>query len=366
MRAIGCVILVWAGCSKSTEPAKAGSGASPPPGSGSAAIVVDGATAPADGATEAASAGDAGAAVDPRVAEIPEAGFLLATVVGEKLAIARLDRTGVKPLHQVPVADSLAKFGWLDADTLVVFDSIGGKDDGPAVKKIEDGKVVETVDLGEPWQSASLEITKGGEAWVARCTKEPEGAEDCTKFEYARVVPGPMKKQKARPANIDPLRVGWGDSFMGEHRPAPTVPAPPDVALKKTKLETKTEHGSRTITGMTCVTKGQPPVTVPDAKEHDTAYGYEVRQFRWVLADPPVYEVRTDEENPVAQVEKHVYYFQPCKAEAMLGFIPLGGALWGEYVTKDGTPDGPGEWVFRIGQTEFARMPGGALRTNQR
>ena len=84
-----CVFLA-AGCSKKSEPPKAGSGSPAVPVADAAPVAP-----PAVDAAVAAASGS-GSTVDPKLAAIPEGGILLATVSKEQLVVAKLDRGGVK------------------------------------------------------------------------------------------------------------------------------------------------------------------------------------------------------------------------------------------------------------------------------
>lgn len=362
MRTVWITALMLAACSKKAEPPKATSGS----GSATPSIASGSATGSGSAATVAVGSGSGGAGSGSGSGSAAaEAPILLATIANEQLVIASLDRTGLKKLHEIKVSDSV-KFGWLDAKTLVLRDP-HGMDDKPTFSKIVDGKPVESAALEELWQDGSLEITATGEVWSARCIKEPEPPDDCSVFSYRRVMPSSTKETKTKPAGIDPDRVGNSGSTMGMQRKSATVAGPAGVTVEKVKLEVATDPPSP-LTGVQCTKKGGKPVRHPEVADFNPkypVYPYIAKQTRWVLADPPVYEVTADQENPVGQIEIEVAYFVACQPRPMVGFISFDGGLWAEYVTPSGTPMDDGSWVFRNGTAELGKLEGGSIRTNQ-
>ena len=349
MRAWVFWLVVLFACSKKSEPPKAGSG-SP------AAVSTDASVVAAPVAADAA-AEDAGVAPDPKLSGIPAAGILVATVANDKLVVAKLDRTGVAVQHQLPLSETGA-FGWLDAKTLVVLEP-HGKNDKPAVMKIVDGKPTETVELEETWQQSDMLVTKSGEVWVERCTEEPEGPEPCTKLAYQRVWPSKASATK-RPKDVDAERVGGGAWARGAQGPAATVKGPANVKLKIEKITPKMVSGHAAV-GVVCTSPGAES-QYPSVKSDEAQFGYVAKSARWVLADPPIYEVTAQQTNPVGQVEKQVDYFRACSATPLGGFISLGGPLWGQYTESENIA---GTWEFRVGTTSIGSLDGGALRANR-
>ncbi len=354
------LLAVLTACGKKADAPAAGSGSPAAKTTDGADAAIGSAAAAATGsaATDAAGSGSA-APADPRIAAIPEAGILLATSPRQHVVIAKLDRTGVHVAYQLDRSET-ASFGWLDATTLVVAEPYG-PNDRPAIKKIVDGKVTETVELDGEWKALDeLLITKSGEVWTARCLQEPEGPEACTKLRYTRVF-GAKKQTTKRPTDVDPLRVAAGEWAHGAQAAYAGVAAPAGVKLEKAKVTLRNpEAGAGTVLGIKCTNLAGTVSTFPD-DEYDPAYRYTARSTKWVQADPPIYEVTADEDNPVGQTEKRVDYFRPCEPIPLDGFIGLGGPLWGEY--KDA--DSGGTWTFRVGTTDLGTLDGGALRANR-
>jgi hypothetical protein len=324
-------------CSKKSEPPRAGSGSPVAVATPADAPVVDAAVV--DAAQDAA---------------VPE--VRVATTTKDKLVIARLDASGVKIEHQLP-ASEMATFAWLDATTLAVKEPFG-KDDKPVVMKLVDGKPTATVELAEEWMHANMLVTAGGEVWLERCTEEPEGADPCTKLAYERVWPSKQATTK-RPQGIDADRVS-NTLFARGFQRAPTVAAPPDVKLAIKKNTPKHGQGYEAVS-VFCTAKDGSSLH-PDIHSDDAQFGYVAKATRWVLADPPIYEVEAEATNPVGQVETTIEYFRPCRAQPLDGFIHFGGGVWGEYKHADVVA---GTWTFRAGTRDLGTLDGTALRANR-
>jgi hypothetical protein len=356
-QALWVIGVLAIGCGKKSETPKAGSGTAATAADAAAVAVVIDAPAAEPAGSGSAGSGSAAAANEPGNTAIPEEGFVLATVAKEKLVLAKLDRKGVHVEHELPISEN-ADFAWLDASTLVVREPYGDSDK-VHVQKIVDGKVGETVELGDDWKTSTLLVTKTNEVWVERCTVEPEGPEECPKKAFQRIWPSKKTGKKA-PPGVDEQRVARSAWARGLQRVALNAAAPADAKLEKVKFTVKDEYANQKVVAVKC-TRGAETATYPKKDGYDPAYGYTAKAFRWVLAEPAIYEVTADTLNPVGQNEKPVDYFIACKPDALDGFISFGGPVWGEYKEADAG----GKWTFRVGATDVGTLDGGALRANR-
>jgi hypothetical protein len=347
-QALWVIGFVAVGCGKKSEQP-------PKPGSASAAVVPVIDAPPSEDPPDI----DAPAATGSLDA-IPADGILLATNTRSEIVIAKLDRAGLAVVHKVPVKSDTAEFAWLDDKTLAVHDTA---DDKPVVIRYVDGVEKGRASFGDKWEHATMFVTKSGEAWLERCTVEMEGPEPCTKLEYVRAVPQ-GKPTKKKPKDVDAWRVGGGYWGRGLQRATPDVPAPAGMSLEKVKFTVKDDTGTQDVVGVKC-TAGAETSTYPEKDGYDTAYGYTAKTFRWVLADPPIYEVAADTMNPVGQNEQPVDYFIACKQDALDGFVGLGGPVWAQYADDKDVSGELGTWTFRVGKTDVGTLVGGAVRANR-
>lgn len=241
------------------------------------------------------------------------------------------------------------QFGWLDARTLVYYELTDG--DRSRVRTFVDGTPATALELDARWLGAKLLITSSGEAWVERCVDD-----DCHASEYERAIPAPHVASRTRPADVDARRVAHGGETRDELSISREAKAPAGITLAKIALP---PHSS----AIRCTRDGQ---ATQDPRAANDDRPYRVTSTRWVLAEPPVYEVTAEVEVIPGEPRVWVADYIACHDQPLAGFVSFGGGLWAEYVEAADHEDG-GEWVLRDGTRELGRYDGGPgqLRANR-
>lgn len=296
----------------------------------------------------------------------PEA-TMVATLTDDGVTFSRIERDGVKEVGHV---EGVATAGWLDRRTVIGFEVGSDDTDGTAatVRRIVEGKLAETIKLDQrEWpyeyhESGALLFTKNGEVWVARCDPEDEGCEDDLRPDhFLRVWPQPRQVRKTKPAGIikhHAMRFGEDSTWS-----PPTRPAAPGVNLKREKVTAVDEDGkSGPTNGLVCEAKGGRFVFPTDCCKTPPG-GYEEVKHRWVMTDPPIYEIAAKGDFYGHRGVTSVY-FRACEPN-ILTLAKLDDRRWAHFQRdKDAVFDGT--WTIFDGSRKVGTIAGyGAIRPNR-
>jgi hypothetical protein len=300
----------------------------------------------------------------PRPAAEPQAMIALNTVSSDvPFVIARVDRSGVHEIGRGAFADS---FAWIDPHTLV---AIQFERRTTVARRFVDGALTDTAEL--PVEFGRLMITSSREAWVSNCdptelsfdgkTHRPSG--DCGGgYEYWRVFPSPRVTKRVAPHGIIPYgaAVGMYDQTRRWSRvPPPERPAPAGVRLSSATVDT----GSRKVAGVACE-RGAERSVVPSADwaAHFDGQPFAILSARWVVEQPPIYEVVMSYGHEVAsRSPSYRFYYHACQSEPFEHIAVLEASLWAAWAEHpEGGPDhlSQGTWTFWNGTEPIGTLAG--------
>jgi hypothetical protein len=265
--------------------------------------------------------------------------MLIASVGGTTISVAEVDASGVHSLGEIAIDD--ARVGWLDRHTLIAFQPNGK--DAPAITKIVNGKQVGRYRVDGRWSIAGMALTGTSDVWLQHCEVEIPERQDCAKWEVLHVLPLPtqLSSMAAMHGSMHSLAIS-DPTYMDLPR-QPDAHGPAGVTLDIV------EYASNQ-TRATCTKGDAEPVQYP---EGSTGMPLVVKSVRWVIADPPIYEVVYAEDNGIGIMQPSTKYFRPCEATPLDAIVLFPHAIWAERVDA--------QWIFRVGPAEIGRMPYGEL-----
>ncbi len=93
--------------------------------------------------------------------------------------------------------------------------------------------------------------------------------------------------------------------------------------------------------------------------------GYTITRTRWVLTEPPVFEIVVDIVTPIGTIFRTASYVRACEPHPLDGFATFGDGLWAVYRgvrTDAGYVDAmrDGVWSFYAGSTLIGTVAGTA------
>jgi hypothetical protein len=240
----------------------------------------------------------------------------------QSLTLARIAPDSVHVLGEVDQVDS---FAWIDA------------------------RVVQTIEVGDDrWRGSGtrIAVSSHGEVYLTRCTT-PDPVDGCPGSEFLRVWPRIGTLTKTAPPDLAQRRTRWAFASPYEDvpiPPPPTVSAPADVSLAVIEQLVTVNGNEFKQQGASC-TRGAVHTFFPDGQtsEHMDPEFVEHATVRWVQLEPPIYEVLAELSGPELSGPSP-FYFRPCEAKPLDGYVWLDNGRWGSFVNEDGA--GAGTWTF--------------------